>query len=61
MVKKHYPTANSNAEKDKSESGETDDINEDTEKKMMYLPIVDSKATMNLMYMIKMEELKDYC
>ena len=45
MVKKHYPSAN----------------NEDTKNKMMYLPIVDSEATMNLMYMIKIEELKDYC
>jgi hypothetical protein len=29
--------------------------------KMMYMPVVDSTATMNLMYLVKMDELKDYC
>ena len=33
----------------------------DNHDKMRYLPIVDSSTTMNLMYMIKIEELKDYC
>ena len=33
----------------------------DNHDKMRYLPIVDASSTMNLMYMIKVEELKDYC
>lgn len=28
---------------------------------MRYLPVVDNKNTMNLMYMIKVSELKEYC
>ena len=38
-----------------------DFTNDGWSRRMMYLPIVDSSTTMNLMYMIKMEELKDYC
>jgi hypothetical protein len=29
--------------------------------RMRYMPVVDSETTMNLMYVIKVEELKDYC
>ena len=30
-------------------------------KAMLYLPVVDNKESMNLMYMIKVQELKEYC
>ena len=36
-------------------------LNKGEKLKMRYIPVVDSKQNMNLMYQIKAQELMDYC